>query len=475
MKHRDIVVIGSGPAGQKAAVQAAKAGKRVTLIEQLREIGGACVQFGTIPSKALRERAVTRAVAFDRMRELGVDAPPGQFSVSSLVAEMRAVVTAHDGFMREQLERNGIEIVHGRAGFRSDTELEVGYVGGQRDRFTADHFVIAVGSKPRCVAGVPVDHEHLYDSDSILSLAYLPERMVVLGGGVIACEYASIFALLGVEVLLVDRYPQPLGFLDVDLSSRFVREFEHLGGTFIGSAVVTEAAFDGLSRVQTRLEDGTVLESDKLLCALGRVAALDGLQIDNTGVVVDERGLVAVSADGRTAVPHIYAAGDVIGPPSLASAAMEQGRRAVCDFLGLDVGRSGAYVPTGIYAIPELASVGLTESAAREQYPGVVVGRAECAEIARGHIADTREGMLKLVVGADRRLLGVHIVGAGATDLVHIGQMALVHDAPVDVFIDNVFNFPTYAEAYRVAALAAVRSLGANTPTGQFADDTASS
>lgn len=459
MKEYDVLVIGSGPSGQKAAIQAAKAGRRVAVCEQLREAGGACVQYGTIPSKALRERALDQVRTLERLQALDIVDPRASVGVAGLVGEMSEVVKAHDRYMSEQLERNGVELVHGRASFESDHEVSVRYLNGHREHYRADYIVIASGSKPRQLDRVPVDHEFIFDSDSILSLAYLPDSMLVLGGGVVACEYASFLALLGVKVTLVDRQPWPLGFLDRDLTERFLESFERKGGTFVGGAEVVDAAFDGVSQVVTRFADGSRITSEKVLCALGRVAQLDGLRVERAGVRVNDRQLVEVNAAGQTSVPHIYAVGDVIGAPSLASAAMEEGRRAACDFLGLPSGDSSDWIPTGIYAVPELASVGLTENEAQARYGDVVTGFAHFREIARGQIANATDGMLKLVVSMDRILRGVHIVGAQATDLIHIGQMGLIYGATVDSFVENIFNFPTYAEAYRVAALAAALRL----------------
>ena len=455
----DVFVIGSGPAGQKAAIQAAKAGRKVAVCEQLREVGGACVHHGTIPSKALRERAVEHAKALSRLASMNLAPPLSSVSVAELIGEMGAVIQAHDRYMTAQLERNGIDVIHGRASFESDKQINVRRVNGNMEQYTCEHVVIASGSKPRMLDHVPVDHETIYDSDSILSLAYLPQSMVVLGGGVIACEYASIFSLLGVRVTLVDRYPRPLGFLDADLTRGFLDAFEAGGGTFIGNAEVSSVCFDGVSKVETHFADGTVIKADKALCAMGRISQLEGLHVDRAGVRVNDRQLIEVNAAGQTSVAHIYAAGDVVGPPSLASASMEQGRRAACDFLGLDPGKQGEWIPTGIYAVPELACVGLTEPQAKEQYGDVVVGYAQFGEIARGHIANAKTGMLKLVVSRDGIVRGVHIVGAHSTDLIHIGQMGLIHQANVDVYIENVFNFPTYAECYRVAALQAASRL----------------
>ena len=457
--HKDAIVVGSGPAGQKAAIQLAKAGKDVLICERLREIGGACVHQGTIPSKSLRERAVERGRVNERLVAMDLAQLDRGISVAELIGEMSDIVAAHDRYMTDQLKRNGVAIAHGRASFVDPHTLEILSPSGDKETYQADNFVIAAGSKPRHPDNIDVDHENIYDSDSILTLAYLPQSMVVLGGGVIACEYASIFAMLGVKVTLIDRYPKPLGFLDGDLTDRFLRAFERRQGIFLGERDVVAASFDGISQVATELADGTVIKSDKVLCAQGRIADLDPLKIHNAGLKLDERSLLSVDEFGCTQQSHIYAAGDVIGPPSLASASMEQGRRAACAILGIEVGTLGGVIPMGIYSIPELAAVGLTAAQVCDTYGEAIVGRADFKEIARGHIANSQDGMLKLVASADGVVRGVHIVGTHATDLVHIGQMAIMQGADITAFIDNVFNFPTYAESYRVAALSIAAQL----------------
>ncbi|MEQ8692166.1 MAG: Si-specific NAD(P)(+) transhydrogenase [Pseudomonadales bacterium] len=455
----DAFVVGSGPAGQKAAIQLAKSGRRVVLCEQLREIGGACVHQGTIPSKALRERAFERGRVNAALASMDRDYLSTGISIVELIGETTDIISAHDGYMTDQLTRNNVEIVHGRASFADAHHIDVLTTTGQRHSYHTKNVVIAAGSKPRDPDNVDIDHENIYDSDSILTPAYLPQSMVILGGGVIACEYASIFAMLGTKVTLVDRYPQPLGFLDEDLTQRFVRSFERKGGVFVGEKELVKCVFDGISQVETHLADGSILKSDKVLCAQGRIADLENLHIENAGLTLNDRALLDVDEFGRTSVGHIYAAGDVIGPPSLASASMEQGRRAACHISGTEVGRLGECIPSGIYSIPELACVGLTERQARDQYPHVVIGKADFSEIARGHIANAKDGMLKLEVSGDGIIRGVHVVGNHATDLVHIGQMGMMSDAHLNTYIENVFNFPTYAESYRVAALNAAAEL----------------
>jgi NAD(P) transhydrogenase len=449
----DMVVIGSGPAGQKAAVQAAKARASVVVIEDGPAVGGACVHRGTIPSKTLRETAV--ALGLLRRRSAGVlDVhPPEDLKLASLMTRLDQVITAHQQFIADQLARNGIARWHGRARFVTPHVVEVRGADGSVRRAHAHHVVIATGSKPRNPTGVPIDHENVLDSDSILTLSYLPRSLVVIGSGVIATEYACVFAALGVTVTMIDRSPRPLAFLDEELTSEVSRAFERSGGTYLGGRNAKQIVWDGVE-VHTTLDDSRLVRSEKLLYCLGREANVTGLALENAGLGATTRGLLSVDASCRTIVPHIYAVGDVIGPPSLAATAMEQGRRAACHALGLPVPAASEFVPAGVYAIPELSMVGLTEAQARERFGGAMIGRASFAELARGQISGIEEGLLKLVCdGAGKKVLGVHIVGEGATELVHVGQVALVAGWDVDAFVDNVFNFPTLAEAYRVAAL----------------------
>lgn len=452
--HYDVLVIGSGPAGQKAAIQAAKVGRRVAIVERELGVGGACVHHGTIPSKTLRETAVHMAGFRLRVgRHCKVELPP-DLQLASLMDRMERVVTAHVDFQHRQLERNGIAQIHGRARFLSPHLVEVESVYGERSALTADWIVIATGSRPRTPPMVAVDHEHILDSDSILSMAYLPGSLVVLGGGVIASEYATIFAALGVRVTMIDKASRPLSFLDHEVLDRFVTAFERQPGcVYVGSRTPEQVAWNGVDAVVTRLDNGWEVRSDKVLCALGRVANIEGLDLAAAGLQTNQRGHIPVDGDCRTAVPHIFAVGDVIGPPALASAAMEQGRRAMRAALQLPVGAGAELIPSGIYTIPEIASIGLAEREAASRGHRVTVGHARFEELARGQIAGCTEGLLKLVVGADGRLLGCQILGEGATELIHLAEMAMAAGATVDTFVDKIFNFPTLAEAYRVAAL----------------------
>jgi NAD(P) transhydrogenase len=301
---------------------------------------------------------------------------------------------------------------------------------------------------------IPVDHDHILDSDSILSMIYLPKSLTVLGGGVIACEYASIFALLGVEVTLIDRAERPLQFLDKEIVGQFVQRFEQQGGRYIGKQGIQSVAWDGVQYVVTTTADGQVVRSEKMLVALGRQPNVEDLNLAAAGISVSQRGVITVNEFCQTCVAHIYAVGDMTGPPALAATAMEQGRRAISHALGLPIGQSKDQVPIGIYTLPEMSSIGLDEETASKRFRNLLVGRANFSEVARGQIAGTAEGLLKMVADPEgNALLGVQIIGEGATELIHLAQLALQQGASVDLFVENIFNFPTYAEAYRVAAL----------------------
>jgi NAD(P) transhydrogenase len=357
----DLAIIGGGPAGQLAASTAAQEGLRVVLIEQERQVGGECVRRGTIPSKTLRETAL--ALSNFRKRSGGVvEVSLGtDVQLESLMTRKGQVIDAHHAFLAESLAAEGVEVWHGRARFLEPRLLAVLSVGGQTRLVEARGVIIATGSRPRTPPDVPVDHEHVLDSDSVLSMAWLPRSLTVLGSGVIASEYASIFSTLGVQVTMVDRAERPLSFLDDELSAGFVRAFEAQGGRSIGGRRHTRVTWNGVDRVITTLDDGTTIESEKLLCALGRTANVERLDLARAGVSTSTRGLIPVDEALQTSTQGVYAVGDVIGPPSLASSSMEQGRRAVRHFLGQAPGPAPELIPAGVYTIPELSSVGLTE------------------------------------------------------------------------------------------------------------------
>jgi NAD(P) transhydrogenase len=447
------LVIGSGPAGQKAAIQAAKAGKKVAVIERDRRVGGSCVHTGTIPSKSLREHALRQ-----RVRHVNLMDEP----IQSLLDGVGKTVAAHDAYMAAQLERNDVALLRGRASFNGAHELAVRRIDGSQIALSAPIVIIATGSRPRSPPHLAVDHEHVLDSDSILSLAYLPRSLLVLGGGVIASEYAAMFAALGCKVTQADQLDRPLAFLDPELTAFYLDELRKNGGEYIPRAEALSTRWDGISQVRTDFKDGRNILTDKVLVGLGRLANVDGLKLETAGVALTSRGHVQVDEHLQTTAPGVYAAGDVIGPPALASVSMEQGRRAACHALGLLVpSEAVSRLPSGVYTIPEIATVGLDEHGARRHFGGALVGRAKFEEIARGQINGCQRGLLKLIADpGGRRVVGVQIVGDGATELVHIGQLGLTAELDVDAYVDNVFNFPTMAEAYRIAAFDIVKQRG---------------
>jgi NAD(P) transhydrogenase len=451
----DFVIVGSGPAGQNAAISAANAGRRVLLIEADLRAGGKCVQNGTIPSKTLRETALALRNIGRRTGGVLKSELRGDHTVASLMTRLSSVIHAHQTYIEEQLRRNGIVVWHGRARFQSERVLEVVSPGKAvaRRLVTGEFIVLATGSKPRAPANVPIDHELVLDSDSILSMAYLPSSLIVLGAGVIASEYAAIFASLGVKVTMIDGAARPLAFLDPELTAAFVDELTQMGSIFLAKRKIARVSAES-GRCEVVLEDGETIVADKVLCALGRIANVGHLGLTEVGVRSTPRGFVEIDEHYRTSLPHVYAVGELIGPPSLASAAMEQGRQAARHALGQGIARAEGLVPFCAYTIPEIASVGLSEDEAIAKYGSALVGRAPYEEIARAHVAACGTGLIKLVASPDgRRLLGVQIVGEGASELVHVGQMALLASAEIDIFVEATFNFPTLAEGYRIAAL----------------------
>jgi NAD(P) transhydrogenase len=448
----DLICLGSGPAGQKAAVQAAKAGFRAAIVEREPQVGGSCLLSGTIPSKALREQALRyrrmQGSATSLAVELRGDAP-----LSALLHGVDAVIAAQDRYLLAQLQRNGVELIRGRGVFLDAHRLEVQHLDGTHRVLSSPRMLLATGSRPRHVAAIEVDHEHVVDSDSILSLPYIPRSMFVLGSGVIACEYASIFAALGCAVTMLDKAAEPLGFLDPALRSGFLAAFRAMGGEYLGGSEVSGARFDGFSQVEVKLGNGKSLAADIVFAAFGRVANLDGIGLDRLELGISPRGTVQVNERFETNIPGIYAAGDAIGPPALACAAADQGRRAALAALGLPPPPTTSLVPSGVYTIPEIACVGLSQAEAASKHIDLLVGRADFSEVARAHIAGEPSGFLSLLCErGTARVLGVQVLGEGATELVHLGQAAIACGATADFFIEQIFNFPTMSEAYRIAA-----------------------
>jgi NAD(P) transhydrogenase len=451
MEHlsTDLLVIGSGAAGQSCAIQAAKLGKQVIVAEKESVVGGACINTGTIPSKSLRE-AIVELTRFHDRNFYGRQQTYENVSFEGLNYRLQKVLDEERRVLSRQFRKNGIQLVHGHARFISDREV---IIEGQIPyHVTAEKIFIGSGSKPRQPVEVPFDGEVIFDSSSLLTIGRIPETMIVLGGGVIGSEYASFLSLVGSRVTVVDKREHMLTHLDTEIGIHLQTQLAALGLTFVGHRRPTAVKRIG-DRVHVDLDDGSHLEADALLHALGRVANVDGMDLERAGLSLEGRGHLEVNPHFQTAIPHIYAAGDVIPGPALASTSMEQGRLAARHAFGAPTPRFGALFPLGIYTIPEISVVGKTEDELKSDGVDYEVGRAYYYEIARGHITGSIEGMFKIVFHAKTlKILGVHIIGRSASELIHIGQLAMTFGGSLNTLIDNVFNYPTLAEGYRIAA-----------------------
>jgi NAD(P) transhydrogenase len=450
----DLVVLGAGPAGEKGAVQAAYFGKKVAIVERADEPGGAAVHTGTLPSKTLRETAIY--LSGYRNRELyGINVELNRdVAVPKLLSRKNAVRELEVARMRWNLERHGVTSHQGVARFVDAHTVEVLHTGSAPRRLTSEVFLIATGSTPFQPSNIPFDDEDIDDSDTILLLDRLPKSMVIIGGGVIGCEYASMFAAMHVDVTLIEGRPRLLPFLDLEMGERLRSALSTLG-----VVVRLGEQYKSVSRVEGRgivcaLQSGVELECEKLLCASGRSGKTRDLNLEAIGVVLDKRGYVTVNEDYRTAAPNVYAAGDVIGFPALASTSMEQARVAVCHAFGFTYKRQVSHLlPYGVYTIPEVSCVGLSEEEAQEKKLDYVVGRAFYRDNARGKIVGDKDGVIKLVFDrGTRRLVGAHCIGDRASELVHIGQAVIALGGTVETFIEMVFNYPTLSEIFKYAA-----------------------
>ena len=425
----DLICIGSGPAGQRAAIQAAKLGKRVAIIERQRCIGGVCIETGTIPSKTFRE-AVQRC--YGRPGLEGDNRVRVRPTMDQLLGHVQRGIERETTVAEENLRRNDIEVFRGQARLINANTVEIEQQSGEV-KIRAEHLLLAVGTRPSDPPGLKSDGVTLMTSDGLLGLRSLPRTMAVVGAGVIGIEYASMFAALGVDVTIIDKRPRPLEFLDHEIVDELIHQMRKK------NVIV--------------LESGKHLAAEVVLYAAGRVGATDDLNLAAAGLNCDERGRITVDATYRTIVPSIYAAGDVIGFPALAATSSEQGRLAACHMFGVKAEPMGKNFPIGIYAIPEISTVGATEEELTKAKIPYESGAARYNEISRGHILGDDSGMFKMLFDRrDRRLLGVHCIGSGATELIHVGQAVIGLGGGLDYFLTTVFNYPTLAECYKVAA-----------------------
>ena len=459
MKQVDMAVIGTGPAGQKAAIQAAKLGKRVALIERSDVLGGACINTGTIPSKALRE-AVLQLVRMGQSRFYGEDhSSRPEISIDDLTSRCQHIIRTERKLIQGQLAHNEVELIWGEARFEDPHTLRIERPSGS-EVVRAEHLVIATGSTPARPADVPFDDERILDSDSVLRLSQLPKSMLIVGGGVIGTEYTCVMATLGVRCTLTEARDRLLDFVDAEIIESLQYHMRSAGVTLRLGERVEEISSLSDGFVQATLQSGKRLHAESLLYCIGRQGATQNLGLENIGLTPDSRGRLKVNEQYQTELPHIYAVGDVIGFPALASTSMEQGRLAAhhaCDEPAHDMHQ---LQPIGIYTIPEISFVGRSEDELTESRTPFEVGIARYRELARGQIIGDSYGMLKLLVSPDdRRLLGVHVFGTGATEIVHIGQAVMGCNGTIDYLVDTVFNYPTLAESYKVAALDAMNKM----------------
>ncbi len=454
MQSYDLVVIGSGPSGRRAAVQAAKLGRSVLVIEKGRRVGGVSVHTGTIPSKTLRE-TVLNLTGWRERGFYGLAYRVKQdIEAGDLMTRLHKTLEHEVETLEHQFARNRVHMLRGLATFVNPNRIEVQVESGESRTVEAARVVIAVGTRPLRPSHIPFNRTTVIDSDELVELTTLPRSMTVVGAGVIGVEYATIFSALDVRVTLVEPRSSFLDFVDRELVDDFVHQLRDRGVGFRLGSKVQSIEFEN-SQPVAMLEGGRRVRSEMLLFTAGRVGATDTLNLSACGLASDDRGRLTVDPQTfQTAVPHIYATGDVIGFPSLASTSLEQGRIAACHACGEPLPPAPAFFPYGIYSVPEISMVGLSEEEVRRAGTPYECGIARLRETSRGHIMGLNGGLLKMIVSIEtRRILGVHIVGEGATELVHIGQAVLNLGGTLDYFIDNTFNYPTLAEAYKIAAL----------------------
>ena len=456
----DVLIIGSGPAGQHAAWQAARMGKRAAIIERKPKIGGAGLQTGTIPSKAMREAAYLMSRSgYGGMRQaLAPNGVNRHGLLADAVRRKEVVIAQQESVILQRLLRSGVALIPGEASFVDAHTMQIDDAAGNLRRLSAQAIVLASGSRPRRPANVPFDKKTVLDSTSILNLRHLPESLTVVGGGVIACEFVSIFAALGVRISMVDSHAQLLEYLSEDVVGVLADSFLGMGVTFHMQERVAEIRHEQKGTL-TVLESGKQIRSEAVLYAQGRQPNSEKLHVEHAGIVAED-GWIAVNRHFQTSVPHIFAVGDLIGRPALASTGMEQGRAAVLYAFGREQHVTAENLPMAVYTIPEISYVGKTENEVQQESIPYLVGRAFFKDSARGQIIGDAHGLLKLVVDTrDEKLLGVHIVGEQASELIHIGQLVMNFNGTVRDLVTNVFNYPTLAECYKIAALDCIHRL----------------
>ena len=457
----DLVVIGSGPAGQKAAIAAAKLDKRVAVVDGRQMLGGVCLKTGTIPSKTLRE-AVLYLTGFRQRAFYGRDfRQKSHIELDDLNYRVQQVVERQQSVIHDQLIRNDVDLIEGMARFRDPNELEVKTRDGNLV-VGAEFVLIGCGTRPARAEGIPFDHKRVNDADQLLEhiKGEVIRTSIVVGAGVIGLEYASMMAALGIEVTLIDARDELLDFVDREMIDALTYHLRNHNVTFRLGEEVVSIATEGDEAVVAHLESGKTVRAEGLLYAVGRQPNTDRLDLEAAGLTSDRRGRLEVNEHFQTSVPHIYAAGDVIGFPALASTSMEQGRLAACHMFGVACRHAPELLPYGIYTIPEISMVGGTEEQLTEKKVPYEVGLSRFDELAKAQIIGDQVGLLKLIFHTESlQVLGVHIIGDGASELIHIGQSVMAHGGSVETLRDTVFNYPTLAEAYKVAAFDGLNKL----------------
>jgi NAD(P) transhydrogenase len=462
MQTYDLIIIGSGPAGQRAAISATKLGKKVAVVERMRSVGGVCINTGTIPSKTMRE-AVLHLSGYNYRSIYGMNyRVKERITMADLAFRVQHVIKTEVDVTEAQLSRNGVDVLYGTGSFEDAHHVRVSADDGSAV-YEAENVIIATGTRPAFSDKVPINGRNIISSDQVLNLPVLPKTMIVVGGGVIGVEYTSMFAALGIRVTLVEKRSKLLEFADQEIVESLSYHLRDSRVTMrLHEEVESVEELPDGAGVVANLESKKRISGDALLYAVGRSGNVDDLELGNAGIEADARGRIAVDKDYRTKTPNIFAVGDVIGFPSLASVSMEQGRIAAARALGDNgVQSNPSFYPYGIYTIPEISFIGKTEEQLTDEDVPYEVGVAYYREIARGQIRGDTTGRLKIIFHREtRHLLGVHIIGEGASELLHIGQVVLVLGGTLDYFIDTVFNYPTLAECYKTAAYNGINRLG---------------
>ncbi len=454
MKKVDLLVVGSGPAGQRAAIQASKLGKSVIMVERRSRLGGVTVRTGTIPSKTLRE-TILYLTGWRQRGFYGRDYRlKSTITTDDLAQRLQLTIRHEIEVIENKLQRNNVTVITGEASFIDSHSMKVVTKEGGNKRIHADKIILATGTRPRRPDNVPFDEHTIIDSDGILKLERIPKSAIVYGAGIIGIEYASMFNALDIEIILIHEKEKMLPFIDHDVMDEFTHHLCDSGMRIQYGEILDRITHDNNGHVNILFKSGRSATAEILLFTAGRIGCTSALNLENAGLKANHRHQLKVDKNFQTQVPHIYAVGDLIGFPSLASTSMEQGRIAACRAFGEECHASDNHFPIGIFSVPEISTIGKTSQKLNDEGVAFEIGTARFRETARGQILGLREGLLKLLVDLDnQRILGVHIVGEGATELIHIGQAVMMLGGKLDYFIENTFNYPTLAETYKIAAL----------------------